>query len=83
MSKAEFAKAKAIRLGQRDDQIPSTEEMTGWFQRVSVEKLRHIFRKVLAACVRRKVFDGDELLEFVKFVEKKYSDPNWMLRSKK
>ena len=82
MNKDKFAKAKAIRRGNLDEQLPSLEEMSGWFQRVPVTVLASVLRKLLAVCVRRKVFEADELLEFVRHIEAKYSDPNWMLRKK-
>ena len=82
MSKDQFSKSKAIRRGELDGQRPTLEEMSGWFQRVPKTVLASVLRKLLAACVRRKVFDGNELLEFVRHIETKYSDPNWMLRKK-
>jgi len=82
MSKDKFAKAKAVRRGDLDDHLPTLEEMSGWFQRVPKTVLASVLRKLLAVCVRRKVFDANELLDFVKHIEAKYSDPNWMLRNK-
>jgi len=51
-----FEKAKQIRAGELDDQMPGYEEMTGWFQRAPMTWLPGLLIAVVKQCVLRNVF---------------------------
>ena len=81
MSHKKKEKAKAIRRGEIDDQLPDYEEMTGWFQRVPVTWLPGLLTRVVSQCVIRKVFQVGKMLPFVERAEGIANDPNSMLRN--
>lgn len=61
-----FELAKQIRRGERDDEIPSFEVLTGWLGRVPMTWLPALLVRTVVLCVTRKVFlDNDALVRTV------------------
>lgn len=63
-------KAKAIRRGEIDDELPDYEVITGWIQRVSITWLPGILAQVVTCCAVRKVFTSGGLSRFVERAER-------------
>lgn len=60
-----FERAKAIRRGELDDEMPDYEELTGWMQRVPMTWLPGILAQVVTCCVAHRVFKDGGLMRFV------------------
>lgn len=60
-----FKRAKAIRRGELDDEMPDYEELTGWMQRVPITWLPGILAQVVTSCVANGVFKEGGLMRFV------------------
>ena len=69
-----YERAKAIRRGELDDEMPQYEELTGWIQRVPITWLPWILRQVVTCCVVRCVFQSGGLLRFVTSVSEQAVD---------
>lgn len=76
-----FEKARKIRKGELDAELPMFDELTGWFQRVPKTWLPGLLRAVVAACVNQKIFHDGKLVGYVERCEKIAKDPYSMLRS--
>lgn len=68
-----FEKAKAIREGELDDQLPDYEEITGWFQRVPITWLPGLFIQLIGVVVARKVFKPGKVSEMAAKAEEIHS----------
>lgn len=75
-----FERARKIRKGELDNEMPPYEELTGWIQRVSVTQLPGLLSACVHACVVQDVFQEGRLLEWVKAAEVNAKDPNSILR---
>jgi hypothetical protein len=71
-----YARAKAIRRGEIDDEMPAYEELTGWLQRVPVTWLPALLTRVVALCVIRQVFREGGLQVYVDRGVEIGTDPN-------
>lgn len=65
-----FERAKAIRRGELDDEMPDYDELTGWVQRVPMTWLPGILAQVVTCCAVRKVFTSGGLSRFVERAER-------------
>jgi hypothetical protein len=75
-----FEKAKLIREGKLDDELPDYEELTGWLQRVPVTWLPSLLSACVHQCVVQGVFREGGLAQFVKSAEERSADPTSILR---
>jgi hypothetical protein len=76
-----FQRAKDIRAGKLDHEMPDYDELTGWIQRVPITWLGGLLRQTVFCSVHAPFFASDEML--VKFVERAVADahdPMHMLR---
>lgn len=80
MSNDPFEKAKAIRRGELDSEIPTFDELRGWIQRVPVTWLPALLAQVITCCVVDNVFQPGKLIAFAKRAEEKAADPNSIFR---
>lgn len=60
-----FERAKAIRRGELDDEMPDYDELTGWVQRVPMTWLPGILAQVVTCSVVHGVFNDGGLARFV------------------
>lgn len=59
MSDDPYERARAIRKGDLDDEMPAFDELTGWFLRVPNTWLPGLLRRLACQCEMKKVFkDG-------------------------
>lgn len=75
-----FELAKAIRRGEKDDELPDYEVLTGWLQRVPVTWLPAVLGYVVTQCVVRNVFLPGKLLAYCERAELLANDPTSILR---
>jgi hypothetical protein len=80
MSNDPFERAKLIREGKLDDELPDYEELTGWLQRVPQTWLPGLLAACVHQCVVQDVFKAGGLSAFVKSAEAKAQDPASVLR---
>lgn len=60
-----FERARRIRAGELDGEMPSFEELTGWLGRVPITWLPGLLAKTVEMCVLCEAFRPDKLLPFV------------------
>lgn len=70
-----YAKSKAIRKGELDNELPSYEEISGWFQRVPITWLPALLSACVHQCAVKGVFQDGQLIEFAKAIEAKAKGP--------
>lgn len=75
-----FELAKAIRRGEKDDELPDYEVLTGWLQRVPVTWLPALLAYVVTQCVVRNVFQTGKMLPYCERAELLANDPTSILR---
>lgn len=75
-----FERAKKIRTGELDAEMPSYDELAGWLQRVPMTWLPGLLRQCVASCVHDDVFQPDALKLFVEVAEREAKDPASILR---
>jgi hypothetical protein len=80
MNSDPFARAKMIRAGKLDNEIPNFEELTGWLERMPMTWLPAFLMACVHQCVVRDVFQGGGLVECVKGAEERAKDPTSILR---
>ena len=69
-----FERAKQIRRGELDDEMPDYSELTGWLQRVPVTWLPGLLADAVQLCAIRKVFQDGKLIPFCERAETKAGD---------
>lgn len=70
-----FERAKKIRSGELDSELPHYEELTGWIQRMPATMLPGILRQAVVASIHKKVFVDGGLLRFVERCEAEFNTP--------
>lgn len=75
-----FALAKAIRKGEKDDELPDYEVLTGWLQRVPLSWLPALLAVIVTQCAVRKVFQSGKMIPYCERAEKLADDPARFLR---
>ncbi len=74
-------KAKQIRRGELDDDLPDCEVITGWIQRVPMTWLPGLFHAIAMQCGIRNVFRPGGMQSRLTYVEKIVAEgPNAVLR---
>lgn len=62
----DFERARAIRRGELDHEMPAYDELTGWIQRLPKTMLPGVLRQAIQCCILGPVFkDDDHLRRFV------------------
>lgn len=74
-----FEKAKVIRSGEMDNEMPSYDELTGWIQRVPITWLPGLLRQCVSTCHNKEVFRTG-IVPYVQRCVDICNDPNSMLR---
>lgn len=75
-----FERAKLIRAGKLDGEMPDFEELTGWLQRVPMTWLPALLAACVHQCVIQGVFQEGRLIDLVKAAEERAKDPTSILR---
>ena len=70
-----FEKAKAIRKGELDSDMPMYAEITGWIQRVPKTWLPALLMHVIHRCVHEKVFQEGGIVRLAEKVIKDSEKP--------
>lgn len=78
-----FERAKKIRAGELDAEMPSFEELTGWLERVPQTWLPAILSACATQCAVQKVFQPGAMVKKVGVAEARAQQTDWMLRNEK
>lgn len=82
MSIDPYQRAKDIRAGKLDNEMPDYEELTGWIQRMPLTWVGGLLSAIIHRAVLGPFFrDDTALLLFVKRSIDKTRDPNSVFRS--
>lgn len=71
-----FIEAAAIRRGERDDDLPDYDALTGWLQRVPLTWLPDLFFRVCLFCIVRGVFQEGGMDRMIERAKQTAADPN-------
>ncbi len=80
MDEDPYKKAREIRRGEHDNEMPTYSEITGWIQRMPISMLPGLLIQVVTLCVTKGVFQEGKLLGVVAQVEECAKSPTSMLR---
>ncbi len=75
MSSDPFDKAKKIRKGELDSELPHFDEITGWLQRCPQTWLPALLRQTVASCLAQNVFQDGKLVVFVERCVTQFNEP--------
>lgn len=70
-----FERARQIRRGDLDDEMPMFEELTGWVQRMPMSMLPAMLTQVIASCLHKGVFKEGKLVSFVCRMVDQWDEP--------
>lgn len=70
-----FIEAAAIRRGDRDDELPDYDVLTGWLQRVPSTWLPDLFYRICLFCILRGVFSPNGMESVIDRAKKAAEDP--------
>jgi len=70
-----FIEAAAIRRGDRDDELPDYDVLTGWLQRVPMTWLPDLFYRICLFCIVRGVFQPGGIELVMERAKKAAEDP--------
>lgn len=71
-----YAEAAAIRRGDRDNQLPDYDVLTGWLQRVPLTWLPDLFFRICLACIMRGVFQEGGMERMILRAKQQATDPD-------
>jgi len=71
-----FARAAAIRRGEKDGELPDYDVLTGWLQRVPITWLPDLFFRICFLCIARGVFREGGMDRMIERAKQEAADPN-------
>lgn len=75
-----FERARLIRKGELDNEMPDFEELTGWLQRVPQTWLPALLAACVQQCVIQNVFQEGGMNQLVSVTATAAKDPSSVLR---